>query len=84
MYRLVQYHLFLTLASICLLHSTNTYKVGALAYTALIAVCQVMGPASLVPSMAAAMAKHPKPPFYSGNLMPPYGETMLACSIVLI
>ena len=39
MYRLVQYHLFLTLASICLLQSTNTYKVGALAYAALIAAC---------------------------------------------
>ena len=73
-----------TLASICLLHSTNTYKVGASAYTALIAARQVMGPASLAPSMAAAMAKHPKLPFYSGSLMPPYGETMLACSIVLI
>ena len=31
---------FLTLASICLLHSTNTYKVGALAYAVLIAARQ--------------------------------------------
>ena len=71
MYRLIQYHLFLTLVSICLLHSTNTYKVGALTYTALIAACQVMGPASLAPSMAAVMAKHPKPPFLQWQLNAP-------------
>ena len=83
MYRLVQYHLFHTLASTCLLHFINTYKVGALAYAALIAVRQVMGPASLAPSMAAAMAKASLNRPLQRQLMPPYGETMPGCFIVL-
>ena len=48
--------LILTLVSTCLLHSINTYKVGALAYTVLIAAHQ--GYSSIV--LKSAIDRYPE------------------------